>query len=283
MERFKWYFTILCGYLYKFTLCLSRNYYISKSPHSPKIIVSLTSYPKRFHVTYYAIRSMMSQTIRPDMIILYLDADVSMNDIPEKLKSLCKKGLRIEIRDEALKPHKKYYHVLQEHPNDIVITIDDDVMYEKNTIKNLLQTHEKYPHAIAAKRTSLMTKTEVGTINPYSQWKREYKEILEPSDELFATGVGAVLYPPHALSECAFAEDKIKEFCLNADDIWLKYVEIISKRKVVYAPGKKCHPYVQWVNDGLSKRNVKKGENDLYITSLEKIFDINLADYIEES
>ena len=46
---------------------------------------------------------------------------------------------------------------------------------------------------------------------------------------LVAIGVGGVLYPPHIFDSNIqyFNETDIKEICLNADDIWLKYLEAI--------------------------------------------------------
>lgn len=41
---------------------------------------------------------------------------------------------------------------MQEYPNNIVITIDDDLLYEKDMIKLLMRSYEKYPNVVSAKR-----------------------------------------------------------------------------------------------------------------------------------
>ena len=39
-----------------------------------------------------------------------------------------KRGLTIRFCED-LKAHKKYYYAFKEYPDDIVITVDDDVIY----------------------------------------------------------------------------------------------------------------------------------------------------------
>lgn len=268
--------------LYQIKIIINQDYNLNTSNRTEKIIISLTSYPKRFHAVYYAIRSIMLQSVKPDKIVLYLDSNVSEDMLPKRLKALqAKGGVEIKITSTNIKPHKKYFHAMQEYPDSIIITIDDDVMYEKDTIKNLYETYLKYPCAVAAKRVSKMTKNKIGELNPYIEWKGEYTQELKPIDSLLATGVGGVLYPPHCFDERAFDINKITEFCLNQDDIWLKYMEILCERKVVYAVGKMSHPYSIHVRDGLYLNNVHMNQNDMAIKNMKKAYGIDLADYIE--
>ena len=77
----------------------------------------------------------------PDAIILYLDDDVE--ELPDSLRKLEKYGLQIEWRPGRIKPHKKYYYAIKEHPDDIVVTVDDDVMYPAELIESLYKTHRR--------------------------------------------------------------------------------------------------------------------------------------------
>ena len=53
-----------------------------------------------------------------------------------------KKGLEIKyIKD--LKSHKKYFYAFKEFYNEIFITFDEDIFYNKNTISSLINTNKK--------------------------------------------------------------------------------------------------------------------------------------------
>lgn len=65
---------------------------------------------------------------------------------------------------------------MQEYSNFIVITVDDDLIYDKNLIKDLYLCHKKNPNSVIARRVNLITKNEQGKLNKYSDWIWEYKE-----------------------------------------------------------------------------------------------------------
>ena len=98
------------------------------------IIVSFTSYPKRIMTIDKVIESVINQTVPPDKIVLYLSSCEfqDCNAMPD-LEKYKKYGFEICWCDENLKSHKKYYYAMQQYPDDIVITIDDDFYY-KNTM-----------------------------------------------------------------------------------------------------------------------------------------------------
>ena len=249
---------------------------LNQGIREPKIIVSLTSYPKRFYAAHIAIKSMLYQTCKADEIILYLNEEVKDIEIPEELKNLKKYGLQIEYRPHDIKPHKKYYYAMLEHPNDIIITIDDDMIYENTLIEKLYKSYKKYPTCVSAKRVHRMKKNR-----KYNEWDQRVSNIFEPSHSLIATGVGGVLYPPSILPEETFDIGMIQKYCLGADDIWLKFMELKSDIKVVYVKGKRIDPIVilDSQEGGLVEENVGVGRNDLYIKEMERLMKISLENY----
>ena len=251
---------------------------INRKAREKKIIVSLTSYPRRFYAAHIAIKSMLYQTCKADEIILYLNEEVKDIEIPEELKNLKKYGLQIEYRPHDIKPHKKYYYAMLEHPNDIIITIDDDVIYENTLIEKLYNSYKKYPTCVSAKRVHRMKKNK-----KYKEWEGEVSNLFEPSHSLISTGVGGVLYPPSILPKETFDIEKITKYCLGADDIWLKFMELKSDIKVVYVEGKRIHPLPIWnvQAEGLVQENVENEKNDIYIKNLEEIFNIKINDFCD--
>lgn len=53
----------------------------------------------------------------------------------------------------------------------------------------------------------------------------EYRKMTYPSDRLFATGVGGVLYPPGLFSAADFDISEIQQY-ITTDDIYLKVLEM---------------------------------------------------------
>ena len=45
---------------------------------------------------------------------------------------------------------------MQEYPRDIVILVDDDMFYPKDTIKKLWKLHKKYPNDICSITTQII-------------------------------------------------------------------------------------------------------------------------------
>lgn len=254
---------------------------INTHPRQKKIIVSLASYPARFSTLHLCLKSILNQTLKPDAIILNIDDYVSINEIPEEVQSLQKYGLTIKFVPHDLKPHKKYLFTMQEYPDAIIITIDDDVIYRRNLIKQLFLSYTKYPNAISAMRVHKMRKTEKNMIDKYTKWFFEFSHCTQPSFALCATGIGGILYPPHSLDTEVFNISQIKALCLKADDIWLKFMELRQKTPVVWVKSSHILPIEikQQQNHGLNIENVLHDSNDRYIQILQNEYHINLADY----
>lgn len=240
------------------------------------IIVSLTSYPGRFAHIHTALKSIMLQTVKPDKIIVWLDEDVERDKFTPKMLELEQYGIEYRMMPGDLKPHKKYFHAMQEYPDDIIITVDDDLIYPKDVIESLLKTHERYPKAVCARRVHKITKKPNGEIAPYNDWLGEYCGCDTPSHTLVATGVGGVLYPPHCLYEKTFDEKLIMELSLKADDIWLKFMELLNGTYVVWAPCKIPMPDLieKEQKTSLKSENVGQNRNDVYFTKVQNYFHV---------
>lgn len=243
-----------------------------------KIIVSLTSYPKRFQYLHMTIKSLMFQTIKPDLIILYLGEDSKGIPLTTQLSDLTNKGLKIEYREGNLLSHKKYYYVLQEYPNDIVILADDDIIYEPRLIERLVKSYRKNPVAISARRVHRMAKNPDESVAAYNHWHYECKDFLEPRQDLFCTSGAGSLYPPNCMDCRVFAADLFMKECSAADDIWLKTMQLLKSTPTVYVPGPRYVSLPDTQVTGLSAINVDEGRNDIFINNMERLFDLHFAD-----
>lgn len=261
---------------------------LNKKLRERKIIVSLTSYPARINSVVIVLGILLRQTVKPDKIVLYLASDQFRDKkLPLWLRLQVRCGIEIMFcRD--LKPHKKYFYAMQKYPDDIIITVDDDVYYDKDLIKSLYLSYQRHPDAVSAARTHLITFDRNSQINSYLDWGKKYSEIIDkPNIRLCATGVGGVIYPPHCMHGELFNEEKIKKLCLTADDLWLKIMQLMNNTAVVrIAENKKLHSIGgsqsnslweknKWANDSqlqniLEEYNEYFGKDDTLLMRLQR-------------
>ena len=235
-----------------------------------KIIVSFTSYGKRICNVHNVIDSILKQTMMPNRIILYIDGKYK-DLIDERLENMTHNGI-FEIRFVPcdLGPHTKYYYAFQDFPNDIVITIDDDMIYEKELIERLVVFYEKCPGCIVSNRTHLIRKGINGEVESYDKWIFDSKIFIGiPRMDLCATGVGGVLYPPGLLSKKIFDVDTFRRICPYADDLWLKTIELIDRIPIVGTDLREIYIGIKGVfEDGLCTKENANGGNDMQLLRL---------------
>lgn len=243
----------------------------------PQLIVSLTSYKKRFATLDICLKSLLNQTLLPDHLILYLSKK-DEKYVPNSVKKLEQYGLEIKFVDLDLKPHKKYYYAMEEYPNDIIITVDDDVIYSKYLIDTLYKTYKKFPNCIVAARARKITfKNE--KIDSYLNWSLCSDVSNKPSFLFLGTGVGGILYPPNLLDLNLLLNLKYINKYITVDDLWLKTVEVLSKVPLVICDKKIDQKRIEIPSAqdiGLRKQNVDGLENDINLKSLDKSFDLSL-------
>ena len=248
-----------------------------------KIVVSLTSFPLRFNKIHICLKSLLLQKVKPDRIIVYLGSDSSRDQFTKEMLDLEQYGVEYRIDSERnLKAHKKYFYAMQEFPNDIIVTADDDLYYPSNWLSSLLKSYRKYPNAISARRVHLM-RQEDGSLLPYNMWKDQCRSVLEPSFSLLATGGSGKLYPPHCLKECAFDETRFKELCFDADDVWLKCMEVVNGIPVVWAKNWEVDQLGVGSNEkgALSKQNVDCSHNDVCLKNVVNFYNIPTSRFFE--
>ena len=223
----------------EFSTIKKHDYETMKRLISRRIIVSMTSYPKRIGAVAKALESIYAQTRKADEIILWLAEDQfpdKLADLPEELRKLVSEN-RLTVRwCEDLKGHKKYFYALQEYTEDVVVTIDDDLLYPKDMLAVLYKSYLLHPNAVSTMRAHLITVSDQNQIMPYREWVQETDACLhEPSMQLMASGGAGDLYPPDLYCKEFFDVEAAKELCLWADNIWVKVMELVSDVPVVLA------------------------------------------------
>ena len=238
-----------------------------------RLVVSLTSYPGRIHTMGPVLDSLYNQDKQADEIILWLAKEEFPElekSLPEYLTELSAQN-RLTIRwCDNLKPHKKYFYALQEYTEDVVVTVDDDLLYSPNMLSSLYKSYLLYPQAVSAVRVHLMLLSEENKLLPYNTWIRETDCCLySPSMQLFATGGAGTLYPPRLFRKEFFDREAILENAPIADDLWLKAMELLSGVPVVAARPREPLQYLPGSqDDALKLTNDEQQHNDIQLANI---------------
>ncbi len=243
---------------------------------SRQIIVSFTTYPKRVSTIHKVVDNIASQTKKADAVYLWLAKEQFPNgeaDLPKELLERQKQGL-VVLRwcDEDIRSHKKYFYVMQEFPQAIVITVDDDLVYPEDLIQSLFECYLCNPNCVSAMRAhaELVNFSKAGEIMPYEFWLPEYREkIYTPSMQLFATSGAGTLYPPNVLDKHAFCKEKFLELCLLADDVWLNAMQLANGTPTVLASNNYFLHIIGGTQETtLFEENVGSGKNDAQLSAV---------------
>ncbi len=249
-----------------------------------EVVVSLTTYPQRFYHMELCLKSLILQEVKPDRIIVYLGSDAYNIELPNSMRKFEKYGIefRYDLK-KNLRSHKKYFYAMQDFPNAVVVTADDDIIYPSDWLKSLLQSYRAFPEAISARRVHLMKRTEESLLMPYNHWKDQYRKCFMPSHSLFATGNAGILYPPNCLDSRVFDDDAFVKLCYEADDVWLKCMALLKNTKVVWVPNNEVDlPEVENnFQTGLSQSNVGENKNDMYLKNVMEAYDIEANDFFQ--
>ena len=104
---------------------------------SNELIVSLTSYAARFGTLGLTLRCLLTQSVKPDRVILWL-APEDIVRLPMPIRALTRHGLDIrETRD--LRSYTKIIPALRAFPDAIIVTADDDLFYERHWLLALVR------------------------------------------------------------------------------------------------------------------------------------------------
>lgn len=247
----------------------------NQEPREHKIVVSLTTVPKRVDAAALVIAIMMHQTVKPDVIVINLGVELFEGvELPELLLNEEKLGVKINYCHD-LYCHTKYYHTVTTYPDDIVITVDDDIIYSETLIEELYESYQRFPNAVSAMRVHRITFNEDLSLAPYVKWNYCTADFYnKPSHKLLATGVGGVLYPPHVLPAETFNESALLRLSPKADDLWLKVMEIYNDVPVVNPRYQERLKFIGTTQEiGLCYDNVSGGQNDIQLKKIMEEYD----------
>lgn len=204
-----------------------------------KIVVSITTIPKRTSFLYNVINSLLKQTVVPNKIILYYAND-SLDGIPENVLNLRDDIFNIVCIHNTYRSYSKFYYSFIHYPDCINILADDDLSYKSHFIENLLNGYKKYQdcmicnvyHTVVIRDNSIYTPTEMPKCN------EQYGKYIRP-----LSGWGTLI-PPNFITynDLVDIDDFVKNIPTH-DELYLFYINL-KKNKNTYCIGK----YNSWLD-----------------------------------
>jgi hypothetical protein len=232
----------------------------------------------RFRTLALTIKCLLSQTIAPDAVVLWI-ANADKEALPSDVLALQQAGLTIEYTDD-LGSFKKIIPALRRFPDAFIATADDDVYYWPSWLEELVNAYSPAKREILCHRVNRICLGTNGLPLPYKQWDFEYMG-SEASPLMFPTGVGGVLYPPGHLHSDVLDEATFRALCPSTDDVWLYWMALRAGsqfrrtelgRRPVRRPGSQRLSMIPWPGSqdvSLFRSNMRQGGgNDVQIRNL---------------
>lgn len=235
------------------------------------LIVSLTSYAKRFKTLANTIKSLLDQDIHIDKIILWVGAD-DYDLLPAEVRSL--EGALFEtFSTKDIRSYTKLIPALRNFPDAYIVTADDDIYYPTDWVSTILNGYVPGRRMTVCRRAHMAQVDASGATTAYASWPHAVSDRADPGAgrALFPTGVGGILYPPSTFNEEVLNEAVFTDLCPYADDIWFFWMQLINEvdRRRVGSVEK----FITWPSSqeaGLLNDNLHLGRNDSQLIALER-------------
>jgi hypothetical protein len=226
----------------------------------------MATHGERFYEAYMAIESIMQQTLKPNRIILNVAKDeFEDKPIPPALKLQQKRGLEINYCEDYWS-FKKIIPTLRRFPEAIIITVDDDCLYNPDMLENMIMCYKQNPKAVWGNVIHNITFDANHKMKSYMDWDMNIDNTDEVSNRHFITSVGGVLYPPHSLHQDVTKDEIFMNICKTNDDIWCYAMMILADTPIrkVRTHSHTGEDYISVVDvqsSGLWRENTNYGEH----------------------
>lgn len=167
---------------------------------------------------HLAIESLLMQTCKPDVVVLWLAREQYPGgeaDLPSSLLCLKRYGLTIRWCDD-IRSYKKLVPTLREYPGTVVITADDDIYYGPHWAEKLYRAYRENPRVVHCHRVTKFYKKE-------GRWHTSsggYDVYPFPTYLHKLTGGSGALYPPLSLPPEVMDKRLFIKLAPTNDDIW---------------------------------------------------------------
>ena len=237
------------------------------------VVVTLTSYPARIATVNKGIETLLSQTFKPDMVVLWLAVSqfkAKEKDLPAELLALQRRGLSIKWCKEDLKSYKKIIPALRAFPKAILVTADDDLLYGSNWLECLMRGYAQHGEDINIHRATKLYWTGAEFLT--SPGGKFFYPNASSMNKLCG-GAGAV-FPPRCFHKDVMRKDLFLKLAPTSDDIWLWAMAVLNGKRVRVVDGHQSLCYIPGSQDTALWRINDTGAVPIFQQHLKNICDV---------
>lgn len=187
-----------------------------------RIIITLTTYPKRDKYIYDVLNNLKYQTKKPDKIYLFLaEEEYNKDNLPNSIKKCIEEEL-CEIKWTYNSYCHKRHEIFKYEYNSYVMTIDDD-MYYPNTYIEELYNYSKTHNCICE---------YVGFYDNYENTKR-----IPKSNNYNITNLSGatICFPPKSFPiDCLNYNEIRDKICPTCDESWIQAFLLKENKKIIF-------------------------------------------------
>ena len=234
------------------------------------LVVSLTSYSRRFQQLSLTLKSLLRQTTSPDNIILWI-ADDERHLLPENVTHLQRYGLTIASCPDIFS-YKKLIPTLILFPHAFIVTVDDDLYLYPRWLEDIVSEYRGDRRVVIGARAHWIALAEGNQPAPYTTWGYEQGQSI-PSPHNFPTTGAGVLFPPDVFHPSVLNIDKALSLCRMADDVWFYWMFRLNG--AMAKATRRRHRLIEWnqkQSEPLWRANVCGGGNDHALNEMHREF-----------
>ncbi|MFZ4215383.1 hypothetical protein ACOZB2_28835, partial [Pantoea endophytica] len=232
-----------------------------------KLIVSLTSYHKRFATLHMTLQCLINQSVRPDRIVLWI-AESERAIVPDDVLKFKSKGVEIKYCGD-IKSYKKIVPMLVEDANAFIVTADDDLAYQSDWLEKIVSACDGDFKTVVAYRAHKARLDSAGMPVDYKKWEWQYSDSSVRSGLIFPTTGFGTLYPPHCFHHDVTDEKLFEKLAPQTDDIWLYWMCRLNGAKFKVVGGEMdVREWKGTSDDALWHSNLSNGQNDKNIAKM---------------
>lgn len=248
-----------------------------------KIILSMATMPSRKVRLLENLPSIYGQSYDFDILILNINNNVTNEDMDwyNGLTAIYKKMIIVR-GDDKWKSCNKLLYALKQYPDDIIITIDDDIYYPKDCIRKLIQQYEITPQCIISHEINPM-KIKNGKLSYINGFdiklkQREWGKYLS----------SCTLYPPHTFDNTDLYDYDKMMYCTNGnhDELWFWIHSTLNGVQCVGLNYVKTFQYdikTSWKENEYRLSNINSYQNtiDEYMDKINEMYGEKLLKVIQ--
>lgn len=232
-----------------------------------RLIVSLTSYHKRFKTLPNTLDCLLKQSVKPDRIVLWL-AEAERSMVPSDVIAFESKGVEIKYCDD-IRSYKKIIPTLEDESGSFIVTADDDLFYDFDWLKGLISSWDGNYKTVVAHRAHKIVVDQAGDPINYREWNWQYSVAKSRSGLIFPTTGFGTLYPPYCFHKDVTSKDIFEKLCYDTDDIWLYWMCRLNGVKFIVTGADQS--FSEWEGcseNALWHKNLTQGQNDINIKKM---------------